>query len=73
MMKKTILLTLLTVLISAFTVSAELNKFKVKDILVGYEANTVVGATGDEVEVFNELIRNRQRDACLAFNISPST
>ena len=70
MMKKTVFLALVTVLISAFTVSAELYKFKVKSILVGYEGNTVVGATGDEVEVFNELIRNRRRDACLAINIS---
>jgi len=35
MLKKTVFLTFLIVLISTFTVSAELNKFKSKTILVG--------------------------------------
>jgi len=70
MFKNTIYLTFLVVLISVITASAELNKFRVKSILVGYNDNTVIGATGDEVEVFSESIKNKKKDACLVINIS---
>lgn len=70
MLKRAVFLAMVIVLISALTVSAELNKLKAKSILVGYEPNTEIGATGDEVEVFNEIIKNRKRNTCLVIHIS---
>jgi hypothetical protein len=70
MLKKTAFLTFLIVLISTFTVSADLDKFKSKTILVGHKADTIVGVAGGEVRAFEETVKTTKKGECIVINIS---